>query len=146
MDEDRSQVSEEGTALALHVDSEDDDLDRNTGRSFGHEHLTKRSRITPAKKDLPLLLNKKIGQQTTKMPKKPGKEKQKMTVASRLNMIQSPMFLTNSADIYIITENDKIDQEVRQAKEQLEQAQMQAEMAKKKLQADETHRQTLTLQ
>ena len=76
------------------------------------------------------------------------KSKVKMSVARRLHLMQSPTSSVTqniTHDSILVAENDKVEQEVQAARDELLKAQQEASMAKKRLEAEEARRKALML-
>ena len=148
----RSDISAEAEemdqVIALHFDDKDDDLDKDTGNKRNYPRTpknTSRCILSPIKPTA-----KKDNMPSTPVTARasPKKGKQKMSVASRLHQLPSPSWVQQSMSITndFIAENNRIPEEVEMAKEQLRQSQIEADMAKQRLVAEETRRRTLQLQ
>ena len=76
-------------------------------------------------------------------------KKPRETVAHRLHMLPSPTFshpMPKIDDDRFIVETQKVDSEMREATEELKIVEWEAEMAKRRLAAEETRRKTLQIQ
>ena len=123
--------------IALGINPEDDDLDLDEqGKKNKYKSRNKKS---PVKHTCD---SSKAGS-----PEKSAKKR--VSVAKRLTGLPAPSFsrtppLVN--DYNFITENEKADREMEIARQQLLQSQREAQLAKKRREAEETKRKTLLLQ
>ena len=113
--------------VALHIDSGEDDLDNDTGR----RNLKKGPVKTPRKTKRTLSPIKSTAK--TRSPVKKGKSK--ISVVTRLNLMQSPATTNTPSNISdnskFVTESRQVEQEVLDAKQELLKAQQEAALARK---------------
>ena len=142
----RHEAETEQDDLQLQVDSEEDDIDDDDTNSKSPSKKTKAPNKTPNKTPAKI----KGASKTPKKVVNKTPSKKRLSVAGRLTMLPTPTITHNTPYLFndesFQIENRRAERDREAAEQMLLHSQREAELAKIRLQAEETKRKTMALQ